>query len=459
MKNYEQYKRMVRFSACMILFLIEMIMFYFVWCKIYNRMMEVPYYRLGNWMMFGVYGLVLTVFSYLYGGWNIGSSRVFNLIYSHFLISLFSNTVMYVIATLLIKAFRTVIPMTILTAVELLVIMLWSSAATRIYCHIYPPRKVLLIYGDRPALSLMNKIRTGTDRFEIGRAIHVSSGIDQLQKEVEQYDGVVLGDIPSEIRNKILKYCYSRSIRTYTIPKISDILLKSAESLHTFDTPLLLSRNTGLNFEQQLIKRIMDIIVSAVILIISSPALIITALLIKQYDGGPVFFTQDRCTKDGKVFKIYKFRSMIVNAEESGIIPAIDRDPRITPIGRVIRKLRIDEFPQLINILKGEMSLVGPRPERIEHVQKYSIDIPEFEFRMKVKGGLTGYAQVYGKYNTTAYDKLKMDLMYIENYSILLDIEILFKTVKILFMKESTEGFSEEYSRELHDECGTYRGD
>ena len=137
---------------------------------------------------------------------------------------------------------------------------------------------------------------------------------------------------------------------------------------------------------------------------------------------------------------------MIVGAEKDGAVPATEHDSRITPVGEVIRKLRIDELPQLINILKGEMSLVGPRPERIEHVQLYSESIPEFSYRLKVKGGLTGYAQVYGKYNTTAYDKLKMDLMYIQNYSLLLDIEILFKTVKILFEKERTEGFSDEVS-------------
>ena len=172
-----------------------------------------------------------------------------------------------------------------------------------------------------------------------------------------------------------------------------------------------------------------------------------------MYDGGPVFYVQERCTKDKRIFQIYKFRSMIVNAEKDGhSVPAADRDPRITPVGRIIRGMRIDELPQILNILKGDMSIVGPRPERIEHVELYTKQIPEFGYRMKVKGGLTGYAQVYGKYNTTAYDKLKMDLMYIQNYSLLLDIEIIFKTVKVLFMKESTEGFeSKEFLSSTKD--------
>ena len=255
------------------------------------------------------------------------------------------------------------------------------------------------------------------------------------------------------MRNELLKFCYGRSIRVYSTPKISDIIIRSAESMHYFDTPLLLSRNDGLSIEQAFIKRTMDIFVSIVMLVITSPIFLVTALAIKLYDGGPVFFYQERCTKDGKVFSICKFRSMIVDAEKNGTsVPATERDPRITPVGNIIRKLRIDELPQLLNILKGEMSLVGPRPERIEHVHLYSESIPEFSYRMKVKGGLTGYAQVYGKYNTTAYDKLKMDLMYIQNYSVLLDIEILFKTVKILFEKESTEGFSDEMSAAMEQQ-------
>ena len=274
--------------------------------------------------------------------------------------------------------------------------------------------------------------------------------MDVIKEKVKQYEGVMICDIPSETRNKILKYCYGEGIRTYTIPKISDIIIRSAESLHLFDTPLMLSRNQGLTIEQLAIKRVMDIAISVAGLVILSPIFVITAFAIKVYDKGPVFFKQARCTKDGKVFEIYKFRSMIVDAEKNGkSIPATDGDPRITPVGRIIRKLRIDELPQLINILKGEMSVVGPRPERVEHVQIYTKEIPEFIYRMKVKGGLTGYAQVYGKYNTTAYDKLKLDLMYIQNYSIWLDIELIFKTIKILFMEESTEGFSAEQAQAM----------
>ena len=152
-----------------------------------------------------------------------------------------------------------------------------------------------------------------------------------------------------------------------------------------------------------------------------------------------------------KVFKIHKFRSMIVDAEKDGAKPAEENDPRITPVGKFLRASRLDELPQLIDILVGDMSFVGPRPERIEHVQQYSEEVPEFVYRLKVRGGLTGYAQLYGKYNTTPYDKLQLDLMYIQNYSFLLDIRLILMTVKIMFMKESTEGFTKENSEKINE--------
>ncbi len=220
--------------------------------------------------------------------------------------------------------------------------------------------------------------------------------------------------------------------------------MRNAEELNLFDTQLALIREYELTFEQRFMKRMMDIIISLLALIILSPLMLIVALCIKIYDGGTVFFTQERYTKDFKKFKIHKFRSMIMDAEKPGqVIPAVEHDPRITPIGKFIRATRIDELPQFIDILVGNMSLVGPRPERIEHVNKYCKEVPEFGMRLKVKGGLTGYAQVYGKYNTSAYDKLKLDLSYISNYSLMLDLKIILLTLRTIFSKESTEGFSE----------------
>jgi len=445
--NLEQYKRLLRIAACISLFVAEMFMYYYVWCKYYNHLMQIPYYRMGNWMMFGVYGMVLIIFSYVYGGFNVGVTKIPYLIYSHFLVSFFSNVVMYIVGTLVIKSFNTIFPLLVLTIVELMVIAIWSIAITKLYQKIYPPRKVLFIYGDRPTTPFIDKLNTRTERFVVWEKVSIHEDFELIEKKIDLYDGVIIGDLSTEKRNKILKYCYGNSIRTYTIPKLSDIILKNSECLHMFDTPLFLSRSTTLTIEQLFLKRTMDIIISFLALVIFLPIMLITAIAIKCYDHGPIIYTQKRYTINKKVFNIYKFRSMVVDAEKDGsVIPAVENDSRITPVGNIIRKLRIDELPQLFNILIGDMSLVGPRPERIEHVQEYSKEIPEFVYRLKVKGGLTGYAQVYGKYNTSAYDKLKLDLMYIENYSLLLDIEIIFKTIKILLIKDSTEGFDKEAS-------------
>ena len=192
-------------------------------------------------------------------------------------------------------------------------------------------------------------------------------------------------------------------------------------------------------------KRCCDIILSIVGLPFFAIVFIPTAIAIKAEDRGPVFYKQERLTQDGKRFMIYKFRTMVVDAEKlSGPVLATEKDPRILPVGRVLRATRLDELPQIINILKGEMSVVGPRPERPELAAEIQKNIPEFSFRLKVKAGLTGYAQVYGKYNTTSYDKLKLDLMYIRKYSLLLDLKLILMTPKIMLLKESTEGVAED---------------
>jgi exopolysaccharide biosynthesis polyprenyl glycosylphosphotransferase len=297
---------------------------------------------------------------------------------------------------------------------------------------------------------MLNKVKTRQDRYRIKEVVCVDKTWEELIDIIDKSEAVMVYDIHSELRNKIVKYCYEKDIRLYITPKISDIILRSSDNIHLFDTPLLLSRNNGFSFEQKFFKRLLDVLVSIVVIVVTAPIMLIIAIAIKLHDGGPVFFKQKRCTLNGEVFEIHKFRSMIVDAEKEGIsVPASEKDPRITPVGNVIRATRLDELPQIFDILSGKMSLVGPRPERIEHVEKYTADIPEFAYRLKVKGGLTGYAQIYGKYNTTAYDKIKLDLMYIQNYSILLDLKLILMTIKIIFMKESTEGFDEKQITEI----------
>ena len=296
------------------------------------------------------------------------------------------------------------------------------------------------------ARNLIEKMNAREDKYIISQIVSYHEGPERIKAEIAKYDSVIVGDMPAHERNYIIKYCFGQNIRTYSVPKISDILLRSSVELNLFDSPLLLSRNNqGLQIEQEIMKRIIDIVGSLIGIVITIPIFLIVGICIKMTDGGPVIYQQTRLTKNGKKFQIYKFRTMVQNAEADGKARlASEGDPRILPIGRVLRATRLDELPQIYNILKGDMSIVGPRPERPELAAELEKEIPEFSFRLQVKAGLTGYAQVYGKYNTTPYDKLKLDLTYIRNYSVLEDLKLIIMTPKIMLMKESTEGVKEE---------------
>lgn len=320
-----------------------------------------------------------------------------------------------------------------------------------LYRRIFPPLQLIEIVGQYRN-DLTEKINAVRYKYHICEKISCEEEEETIRGKIDPYDAVLLNDLPAERENRILKLCFAADKRVYFVPKISDVLVRSSEELNLFDTPLFMNRNNGFGLVQRGVKRFCDVVLSALALGILSPILLVTAIAIKAEDHGPVFYRQERVTLGGRHFMILKFRSMIVDAEKDGRPhPAEEKDDRITRVGHVIRACRVDELPQLINILKGDMSIVGPRPERWEHCEMYRKEIPEWDFRNKVRGGLTGYAQVYGKYNTAALDKLKLDLIYITNFSILLDLQIIFETLKILFLKESTEGFTEERISEMED--------
>lgn len=340
----------------------------------------------------------------------------------------------------------------LLFGVQMVVLCLLVIPMINIYRKVFPPLQILEIYGDYKH-GLHHKLDSIKYKYHVAELVHYEIDENELKSKIGKYDAVLISDVPSHYKNLVLKICFDLDKRVYLVPKISDIIVRSSEELNLIDTPMFLCRNTGMSTFEKVVKRFFDVLLSGIALVVLSPILLITAIAIKLEDGGPVFFRQERCTIGGQKFMILKFRSMIVDAEKDGRPhPAGEKDDRITKVGSIIRATRIDELPQLWNILNGTMSIVGPRPERVEHVEKYTKEIPEFTFRSKVKGGLTGYAQVYGKYNTTALDKLKLDLIYIMNYNLLLDVQIIFETLKILFLKESTEGFSEEQIREMHDQ-------
>ena len=452
MKNNEQFKKILRTMLKILLIFSETAVFAYIWLNHYNIFITAPFIRKGNWFFYLVYMIVFALFLSAFDALKYGVYRKSNLITAQILSTLATLFIVYLQIVLLSYEFVNVLPLLFGLVIDVILILAITVGGGWLLKKLFPAKKTLIVYDEYSPDVFIEKLKTRKDKFVIGDIVNVSEGVEKVEEFIKQSETVILYDIHSEKRNKILKICFENNIRTYATTKVSDILVRGADTLHLFDTPLLLYRNIGLTFAQRFFKRLMDIIISALMLVITSPFLLLSAIAVKLYDGGPVFFRQARSTLGGKVFYIHKFRSMIVDAEKDGAPrPAEDFDPRITPVGRFLRASRLDELPQLIDILVGNMSIVGPRPERIEHTQQYSEDIPEFQYRLKVRGGLTGYAQLYGKYNTTPYDKLQLDLMYIQNYSLLLDLKLILMTVKIMFMKESTEGFSKEDSKKIRD--------
>lgn len=400
-----------------------------------------------------IYAILLVTVFMLCDCFFYGHVKLTDMVISQWVSLFIVNFISYFILWLVAYHAVNAAPMILCVAIDAVITTLCSWIYTAIYHKLYVPQNMLLIYGNENALDLKFKMDTRKDKYVITEIISVQSNRTKVYDAIARHDAVIINDIAGIKRNDILKYCYEHEVRTYVVPKISDIILNSAQDITLFDTPLKLVKGGGLTLVQSFFKRIMDIVLCLIAMIPAAPIMLIIAIAIKVEDGGPVFYKQKRVTKGGKVFDILKFRSMIVDAEKGGYdlsMRANGKDPRITKVGNVIRAIRVDELPQLLNILKGDMTIVGPRPERVENVEAYSQEMPEWHFREKVKAGLTGYAQIYGKYNTSAYDKLRLDLMYIENYSLLLDIRLIFQTVRILLSKESTEGFEKQEERVAH---------
>ena len=445
MRVDQKYKRIIKLIFTFGIASMLITLYGWTWISHYNKIIEFPFFRRGNWMMIFLYGVLLVLFMSTYGGFKVGYLKKGNLIYSQILAVIFTNVFTYLQIAVLDKHFLSPIYLIKMSICDFLIIIIWTLIYQWIYGKMFPPRKMLIISGKRSDYHLVEKINSREDKYEICEIINIDKGISLLEKEILKYDGIIIGDISSHERNLLLKYCFANSIRTYNVPKISDIILKSSVELNLFDSPLFLSRNEGLTIEQEFMKRLVDVVGSLMGIVLSSPLFFVIGLCIKVTDRGPVFFKQTRITKGGEIFNIYKFRTMIQEAEKDGVARlAQEGDSRILPIGHILRRTRLDELPQLFNILKGEMSFVGPRPERPELAAEIEKEIPEFSYRTKVKAGLTGYAQIYGKYNTTSYDKLKLDLTYIRNYSFFLDLKLIFMTPKIMFMKEATEGVCPE---------------
>ena len=400
-----------------------------------------------------VFLVLYVLFTRIYGAFFISQSRISELVASQILSALLADLFCYLLLSLLLRRFPGVWPKALVLPVQMLIALLWTHCAHQWYFRTFPRAQSVLIYGDAELAERLQRDPAMRKRYRVERALHVTECDDALRC-LDGAQVVFLAGVDSGLRDEVIKCAIAHDVPLYIIPRLGDIIMSGAARIHMFHDPVLRVARFHPRPEYYLGKRLFDLAVSAVALIVLSPVILLTALAVKLSDGGPVMYRQTRLTKNGKTFSLLKFRSMRVDAESDGVarLSTGDRDPRVTAVGRVIRKYRIDELPQLLNILAGDLSIVGPRPERPEIAAEYEQTLPEFRLRLQAKAGLTGYAQVYGKYNTDPYHKLQLDLMYIANPGFLEDLRICFATVKTIFMSESTEGVQEGMTTAMEEQ-------
>lgn len=449
-RKRDRYKRLITVGEACVLIAVELVLFGLMWYRDYEVTLTLPFWRRGNWAVIGMYGIIIILFTKLYGGYRVGFFRLLDIVYSQLLALVCANVVGYLQLCIICRDYVNPVPLLKVTGLETIVILIWIFACRFLYAKMYPPRHLLLVYGYKTPIEFIDKINARKDKYVIEDRIHVSEGEQAIKEKILQYDGVIICETKAYIRNELVKYCFEHSIRSYVVPKLSDIIILGAEPIHLFDTPILLSRNQGLTGDDMIIKRIMDVICGFILLVIASPFMLISALAIWLYDRGPVFYKQDRLTLNGKVFKIIKFRSMKMDSEAGGAQLAKKDDDRITLWENGSEScilMNCHSFSTYSRVICH----LSDRDLRDRRSPSFIKDIPEFDYRLKMKAGLTGYAQVYGKYNTTPRDKVKLDLTYYEQYSIWLDLKLMLLTVKIMFQKETSEGIASNMTTALRD--------
>lgn len=426
-----------------------------VWSVVYNHYTFDTHILAGTLVTILLYFIVYNALCHVYKAFRIASSSIGETVFSQMISFGMADLIFYIQCCLIYNHYVTIWPGAGIAAAQIAGTAVLVMGFKNYFMNHVAPQKTMLVYGMHiPVLeaeAFQKRILVKYSHlFDIAYIDTEEEPQDLLKKKMQECGTVLLYELSPEKRTELSELCMKEHKNLYFTPRIGDIVLQGCSTKHLLDTPLM---KYDYGYQNQLnycIKRFWDIVLSIVMLVLSSPIMLCTAIAIKLEDHGPVLFKQKRCTKDAKVFEILKFRSMVVDAEKNGCVPCQANDSRITGVGKIIRATRIDELPQLLNILKGDMSFVGPRPERVEHVEQYTKEVPEFAYRMRVKGGLTGYAQIFGKYNTSAYDKLRLDMMYIENQSFLLDMKLMMLTLRTIFTPESTEGFSEEKSAAMN---------
>lgn len=451
-------KQLIMMTAKMLHMLLSVLFFYIFWILFrYGELF--PEKDVGgryNYIVVIGYSAIILALNRTYNSYLLGYSRIRELVFSQILSQFFSLIIIYVAATVGWNRLYSPIWLLFLILSDMILDVIWAYCLTGLYFKLFSPKKTILIYRNK-----LDKLRFGSIKgkpcermYKITEELMYNGNFKGLKDKLEGYDAIFVAGVNSRCRNGILKYCKTNAIPGFFLPHVGDVIMQESRHIQSFDSPVLFVTKTVAKPEYLFIKRTFDILFSLLWLIILSPVMVITAIAIKVYDRGPVIYKQVRLTKDGKTFNIWKFRSMRVDAEKDGVarLSTGKEDPRITPVGKFIRMCRLDELPQLFNIIRGDMSIVGPRPERPEIAEKYYKSFPDFRLRLQVKAGLTGYAQVYGKYNTSPYEKLEFDLLYINSMNILTDLKLMFATVRILFISESTEGISSDRTTAMDKE-------
>ena len=418
------------------------------WYLFYSKQLFVEtFYGKGHLFVIALFVVLYVSLAKLYGGFDLTTSSASELSYGHAVAAVITAFFTYIVLWLLQRTLPNVLPLLAVMAGMILASALWSGPAVRLTNRLLPPKRTVLIYAYSEAMENGQMIINNMPwRFALVGQLAVDGDPARTLAELKAMnaEAVMICGVSSSVRNDIVKFCIAEKMEAYVRPNIGDYLINGAKTMQMCSLPVMLCQRCNPSVWYLVVKRGMDIVLSLAALVILSPLMLVTAAAIKLYDGGPVFYKQIRLTKDRKEFYVYKFRSMRVDAEKDGVARlASQGDDRITPVGKVIRSLRIDELPQLLCILMGTMTIVGPRPERPEIAEQYVKEMPEFALRLQAKAGLTGYAQVYGKYNTSPYNKLQMDLQYIGSMGLVTDLKIIFATIKVLFVPESTEGVAQ----------------
>lgn len=423
---------------------VSIALFYLCWILFYNKGETALQIRF-DLLITCCYGFCLLFFGRVYQMYVIGFNKVSSLIYAQSLAVIMSVGIVYVLNFFAYLKLENPLALILLIVVQTAINVGWSYLANRYYFSIHKPKRTIIVYRNEDDLERVSEVKNFSQKFSVEKCVKCDfNEYEEIVEVIDSYEAIFVAGVDATLRNAIAKYCVENNVYGYFIPHVGDILMMGAKHVVQFSVPIMNVRRATLNPEYFLVKRAIDIVASLIGIILLSPLMAVVAIAIKSYDKGPVLYKQVRLTKDGKEFKIWKFRSMKVDAEKDGVARlASDNDDRITPIGKIVRACRFDELPQLFNILFGDMTIVGPRPERPEIAAQYEEILPSFRLRLQVKAGLTGTAQIYGKYNTTPYDKLEMDLIYINNMSLLEDIKLMFATIRILFMKDSTSGVEE----------------